>query len=105
MVGSPGDVIRGGNVILFGSMEVLENKGRAAGACMLMGFGYVALLYAPVLCLPQPKSPQAYMLRRFACSAVASVLAPFICIMILPVRKLALLLLLNLSFFFFKPLR
>jgi hypothetical protein len=80
------DVIKLGNVSHSVSMEVLENKGKAAGACIFMGFGYVALLYAPGLCLPEPKSAQEHMLRRFACSVVASVLAPFISLMILPVE-------------------
>ncbi|CAM6086621.1 unnamed protein product [Calypogeia fissa] len=79
------EVIKIGKLSQYVSMEVLKNKGTATGACIFIGLGYVALLYAPALFLPQPKSAQEHMLRRFACSLVASVLAPFICLTILPV--------------------
>jgi hypothetical protein len=85
------DVIKLGNVSHSVSMEVLKNKGKAAGACIFMDFGYVALLYTPGLCLPEPKSAQEHMLRRFACFVVTFVLAPFISLMILPVRMFLLL--------------
>jgi hypothetical protein len=53
-----------------------EMPGAAAVlACAAMAVSYVAVLYAPtaLLRLPPPTSLRAFLHRRFACAAVASV--------------------------------
>jgi prenyl protein peptidase len=47
----------------------------AVAACAAMAVSYVAVLYAPTALLrfPPPTSLRAFLHRRFACAAVASV--------------------------------
>ncbi|KHN14993.1 CAAX prenyl protease 2 [Glycine soja] len=53
-----------------------------------MAVFYVAILYAPtvLLRLPPPPSFKTYMIRRFLCAVVSSVLSLFISALILPVQ-------------------
>ncbi|KAH1216980.1 CAAX prenyl protease 2 [Glycine max] len=57
-------------------------------ACIAMAVFYVAILYAPtvLLRLPPPPSFKTYMIRRFLCAVVSSVLSLFISALILPVQ-------------------
>ncbi|KAL3686818.1 hypothetical protein R1sor_013127 [Riccia sorocarpa] len=64
----------------------MEPKEKALGVCGMMGVAYVALLYAPAVFLPSPKSVREHTLRRFAFAAVASSLAPILCLAFLPVN-------------------
>lgn len=64
----------------------MEKKGAAVGVCAMMAASYVAVLYLPAIFLRSPKSIREHMLRRFACAAVASALAPMLCYALLPVR-------------------
>ena len=61
-------------------------------ACIAMAVFYVAILYAPtvLLRLPPPPSFKTYMIRRFLCAVVSSVLSLFISALILPVCTLSL---------------
>ncbi|KAJ0973421.1 hypothetical protein J5N97_021380 [Dioscorea zingiberensis] len=49
----------------------------AVAACAAMAVFYVAILYSPTLVfrLPPPSSLQSFMLRRFACAAVSSLIS------------------------------
>ncbi|KAK4478733.1 hypothetical protein RD792_014231 [Penstemon davidsonii] len=64
-------------------------KAEAVAACTAMAVFYVAILYSPtvLLRLPPPNSFKSFMIRRFACAAVSSVVSLFICSLILPVRR------------------
>ncbi|BFI31931.1 CAAX protease family protein [Marchantia polymorpha subsp. ruderalis] len=62
----------------------MEKKGAAVGVCAMMAASYVAVLYLPAIFLRSPKSIREHMLRRFACAAVASALAPMLCFALLP---------------------
>ncbi|KAF7818780.1 CAAX prenyl protease 2 [Senna tora] len=64
------------------------SKPLAVIACMAMALLYVAILYAPtlVLRLPPPSSFNNYMVRRFICAIISSILSLFISALILPVR-------------------
>ncbi|KAG4996362.1 hypothetical protein AAZX31_10G066900 [Glycine max] len=57
-------------------------------ACIAMALFYVAILYAPTVLirLPPPPSFKAYMIRRFLCAVVSSILSLFISALILPVQ-------------------
>lgn len=57
-------------------------------ACVGMTLFYVAILYAPtvILRLPPPYSFKEFMIRRFLCAAVSSVVSLAVCAFILPVR-------------------
>lgn len=58
-------------------------------ACAAMTFFYVAILYAPafLLRLPPPNSFKSFMIRRFICAAVSSLVSLILCAFILPVRR------------------
>ncbi|XP_054819753.1 CAAX prenyl protease 2 isoform X2 [Prosopis cineraria] len=60
-------------------------------ACIAMALLYVAILYAPtlVLRLPPPPSFNNYMVRRFICAIISSILSLFVSALILPVRTRA----------------
>ncbi|KAK9156717.1 hypothetical protein Scep_003291 [Stephania cephalantha] len=62
----------------------------AVAACAAMAVFYVAILYAPtlVLRLPQSKSLNSFMIRRFICASIASVVSLTISAPILTVRSL-----------------
>eukprot|EP01018_Ginkgo_biloba_P012758 Gb_14544 [translate_table: standard] len=63
------------------------SKPLAVYACTGMASTYVGLLYAPrlLLRLPPPVSLKEHLLRRFACAAVASIIAVFASLLLLPV--------------------
>ncbi|KAI9090744.1 hypothetical protein K1719_028597 [Acacia pycnantha] len=67
------------------------SKPLAMIACMAMALLYVAILYAPtlVLHLPPPSSLNNYMVRRFICAIISSILSLFVSALILPVRTRA----------------
>lgn len=56
-------------------------------ACIAMALFYVAILYAPtvLLRLPPPSSFETYMIRRFLCAIVSTILSLFLSVLILPV--------------------
>ncbi|KAK7267971.1 hypothetical protein RIF29_20652 [Crotalaria pallida] len=57
-------------------------------ACIAMALLYVAVLYAPTLLLrlPPPPSFKSFMIRRFLCAVVSSILSLFLSALILPVQ-------------------
>ncbi|XP_047167495.1 CAAX prenyl protease 2 [Vigna umbellata] len=57
-------------------------------ACIAMALFYVAILYAPtfLLRLSPPSSFETYMIRRFLCAIVSSILSLFLSVLILPVQ-------------------
>lgn len=63
------------------------SKPIAVLACMAMALLYVAILYAPVLVLrlPPPSSFNNYMVRRFICAIISSILSLFVSALILHV--------------------
>lgn len=63
------------------------SKITAIVACTSMTLLYVAILYTPtfVLGLPPPDSFKSFMIRRFICAAVSSVVSLILCAFILPV--------------------
>ncbi|KAL5545875.1 hypothetical protein UlMin_005562 [Ulmus minor] len=69
--------------------ELILSKPMAAIACAGMASFYVAILYAPtlVLRLPPPSSMKDFMVRRFICAAISSVVSVFVCALILPMRS------------------
>lgn len=72
------------------------SKSLAVIACMAMALLYVAILYTPtlVLRLPPPSSFNNYMVRRFICAIISSILSLFVSALILPVCSLFLILIL-----------
>ncbi|CAA0837853.1 CAAX prenyl protease 2 [Striga hermonthica] len=64
-------------------------KSAAVAACAAMAVFYVAVLYFPtlILRLPPPDSFTSFMIRRFACAAVSSVVSLALCSLILPIGK------------------
>lgn len=68
------------------------SKPVAVSACVAMALLYVASLYAPtvLLRLPPPSSLNSFMIRRFLCAAVSTVLSLFLSALILPVCTLPL---------------
>lgn len=72
------------------------SKPVAVTACTAMAFFYVAVLYAPtlILRLPPPPSLQVFMIRRFLCAFVSTVVSILVCALILPIKKMELSLLL-----------
>lgn len=65
------------------------SKLAAVTACTAMALLYVAILYAPtlILRLPPPPSVKAFMIRRFVCAAVSSILSLLVSGLILPVSS------------------
>ncbi|KAL9318978.1 hypothetical protein ACSQ67_015495 [Phaseolus vulgaris] len=68
--------------------EGVVSDSMALIACITMALFYVAILYAPTLLLrlPPPSSFETYMIRRFLCAIVSSVLSLFLSVFILPVQ-------------------
>ncbi|KAL3754140.1 hypothetical protein ACJRO7_001398 [Eucalyptus globulus] len=62
----------------------------ALASCFSMALLYVATLYAPtvVLRLPPPASFKSFMIRRFACAAVSSLVSVAATALVLPIRRL-----------------
>ncbi|KAI8563058.1 hypothetical protein RHMOL_Rhmol03G0083900 [Rhododendron molle] len=65
------------------------SKSVAVAACTAMALFYVAILYSPtlILRLPPPTSFKSFMIRRFVCAAVSSVLSLVVSALILPIRS------------------
>eukprot|EP00268_Persea_americana_P025388 TRINITY_DN2474_c1_g1_i1.p1 TRINITY_DN2474_c1_g1~~TRINITY_DN2474_c1_g1_i1.p1 ORF type:complete len:328 (+),score=33.88 TRINITY_DN2474_c1_g1_i1:169-1152(+) len=61
----------------------------ALTACTAMAVFYVAILYSPtlVLRLPPPVSLQNFLIRRFLCAIVSSILSVFLCALLLPIKS------------------
>lgn len=66
------------------------SKPAALVACFSMALLYVATLYAPtvVLRLPPPSSFKSFMIRRFACAAVSSLVSVVATALVLPVSPI-----------------
>ncbi|KAK4419363.1 CAAX prenyl protease 2 [Sesamum alatum] len=64
-------------------------KPAAVAACTAMAVFYVAILYFPtlILRLPPPNSFKSFMIRRFVCAAMSSVVSLIVCSLILPIRR------------------
>uniref|UniRef100_A0A2C9VAD2 intramembrane prenyl-peptidase Rce1 n=2 Tax=Manihot esculenta TaxID=3983 RepID=A0A2C9VAD2_MANES len=58
-------------------------------ACAAMTLLYVAILYAPslILRLPPPSSLKEFMIRRFVCAIISSIVSIILCALILPMRS------------------
>lgn len=67
------------------------SKSTAVAACTAMALFYVAILYSPtlILRLPPPTSFKSYMIRRFVCAAVSSLISVVFSALILPVSELS----------------
>ncbi|KAL7247845.1 hypothetical protein ACSBR2_002702 [Camellia fascicularis] len=65
------------------------SKSLAVTSCAAMAFFFVAILYSPtlILRLPPPISFQSFLIRRFMCAAVSSLLSLIFCALILPIRS------------------
>ncbi|XP_042494361.1 CAAX prenyl protease 2-like isoform X2 [Macadamia integrifolia] len=59
-------------------------------SCTAMTIFYVGILYAPtlILRLPHPTSLNNFMIRRFVCAGISSIVSIFFCALILPMRRL-----------------
>ncbi|GAV60752.1 Abi domain-containing protein [Cephalotus follicularis] len=70
-------------------VEVGLSKPVALIACTAMALFYVAILYAPtlILRLPPPSSYQEFMIRRFICATISSIVSVIVCVLILPTRS------------------
>ncbi|CAI9097758.1 OLC1v1034241C2 [Oldenlandia corymbosa var. corymbosa] len=73
--------------------EVLGSDGGVSAsvavlACAAMAVLYVAILYAPtfILRLPPPVSYEAFVIRRFICATISSLLSLIATALILPIR-------------------
>ncbi|TXG58286.1 hypothetical protein EZV62_016115 [Acer yangbiense] len=57
-------------------------------ACVFLTLFYVAILYAPtlILRLPPPSSLKNFLIRRFVCAAISSVVSLLFSALILPIR-------------------
>ncbi|XP_048225919.1 CAAX prenyl protease 2 isoform X2 [Ricinus communis] len=66
------------------------SKQVAVIACAAMTFYYVAILYAPtvILQLPPPSSLKEFMIRRFICAAISSIVSVILCAFILPIPSM-----------------
>ncbi|XP_037492181.1 CAAX prenyl protease 2 isoform X3 [Jatropha curcas] len=66
------------------------SKSVAVVACASMTFFYVAILHAPtlILRLPPPSSLKQFLIRRFICAAICSIVSVIFCALILPIRRL-----------------
>ncbi|XP_026427240.1 CAAX prenyl protease 2-like [Papaver somniferum] len=70
--------------------EVSISKTMAIIACTSMSILYVAILYSPtlILRLPNPSTLNSFMIRRFICAAVSSVVSIFLCaFLLIPMGK------------------
>ncbi|KAI9153697.1 hypothetical protein LWI28_015213 [Acer negundo] len=58
-------------------------------ACVFLTLFYVAILYAPtlILRLPPPSSLKNFLIRRFVCAAISSVVSLLFTALILPIRS------------------
>lgn len=67
--------------------EAYVSKAAALMACVLMTLSYVGILYAPtlILRLPPPASLKHYLIRRFICAAISSIISLIFSALILPV--------------------
>ncbi|XAR64657.1 hypothetical protein NMG60_11008416 [Bertholletia excelsa] len=63
------------------------SKSTAVATCTAMALSYVAVLYTPTLILPPPTSFKSFMIRRFICVAVSTLLSLIVCTLILPLRS------------------
>ncbi|KZV28437.1 CAAX prenyl protease 2 [Dorcoceras hygrometricum] len=65
-------------------------KSGAVAACTAMAVFYVAILYSPTLLLrlAQPTSFKSFLMRRFLCSAISSIVSVVFCSLILSISKL-----------------
>lgn len=63
----------------------------ALTACTAMSVLYVAILYSPtlILRLPAPASLQEFMIRRFICAIVSSIVSVFLSALLIPVISLS----------------
>ncbi|XP_010244561.1 PREDICTED: CAAX prenyl protease 2 isoform X2 [Nelumbo nucifera] len=66
------------------------SKPVAVIACTAMAIFYVAVLYAPTLILrfPPPTSLNNFMIRRFVCAIVSSIVSVIVCALLLPMISL-----------------
>ncbi|KAK9196778.1 hypothetical protein WN943_004909 [Citrus x changshan-huyou] len=69
--------------------EAYVSKAAALMACVLMTLSYVGILYAPtlILRLPPPASLKHYLIRRFICAAISSIISLIFSALILPIRS------------------
>lgn len=69
--------------------EGVVSQSMAVIASTAMTVLYVAILYAPtfILRLPPPDSFSSFMIRRFICAAISSILSLFFCALVLPMRR------------------
>lgn len=65
------------------------SKPTAVTACTAMALLYVAILYVPtlILRLRPPPSLKNFMIRRFVCAAISSILSLLVSALILPVSS------------------
>ncbi|XP_035831879.1 CAAX prenyl protease 2-like isoform X2 [Helianthus annuus] len=58
-------------------------------ACIGMTILYVAILYSPtlILRLPPPSSFKTFMIRRFICAGISTVVSLVVCAFILPIKR------------------
>ncbi|WCJ34327.1 CAAX prenyl protease 2 [Euphorbia peplus] len=70
-------------------LETGLSRAVAVIVCLAMAFFYVAILYAPtfILRLPPPPSVKDFMIRRFICAAISSIVSILCCALILPIRS------------------
>ncbi|XP_076900903.1 CAAX prenyl protease 2-like [Bidens hawaiensis] len=72
--------------------DSVNNRGRRRRrivTCIGMTVLYVAILYSPtlILRLPPPSSFKTFMIRRFICAAISTVVSLIVCAFILPIKR------------------